>query len=440
MIDFYLNAKDPWLITEKSFNSKQLAKFESIFAQGNGKLGIRAALEEAYTKETRNTFMAGTFNKAFENEVTELPNLMDTSRFDVFIDGQPFSLLEGEILSYERTLNLKNGELTRKIQWTSPEGNVFNMTFQRIVSMEDLHLFASKVTITLLRGTASNIEIVTGIDGKVTNSGSQHLMEARKRLFDHKILQYIAKTNQSNVTIVVNTTLKAFKDSRDITKLRKFAFDRREAMFKVPASLSEGETLYIEKTNTYHSSRDKDDAMLSVDELSKKTKNYALNLCNIPYTTHKENTACAWSKIWENESIHISSKDSFDQLAVRFAQYHLHIMTPKHDNRMNIGAKGLTGEGYKGHTFWDSDIFILPYWTYNDPKTARRLLEYRYLSLAGARAKAKENGFEGAMYPWESAWLKDGEVTPTSGGTNILTGEPEKIITGHKEIHRYRQR
>ena len=85
---------------------------------------------------------------------------------------------------------------------------------------------------------------------------------------------------------------------------------------------------------------------------------------------------------------------------------------PKHDNRMNIGAKGLSGEGYKGHTFWDTEIFLLPYYIFTDPQTARQLEEYRYLSLPGAHAKAEHNGYRGAMFPWESAWLDDGEVTP----------------------------
>lgn len=110
-------------------------------------------------------------------------------------------------------------------------------------------------------------------------------------------------------------------------------------------------------------------------------------------------------------------------------------MTPTHDNRMNIGAKGLSGEGYKGHTFWDTEIFLLPYFIYQMPETARSLLEYPYHTLPGAHKKAQENGYKGAMFPWESAWLADGEVTPVWGAADIITGKPTKIWSGFIEQH-----
>jgi hypothetical glycosyl hydrolase len=110
-------------------------------------------------------------------------------------------------------------------------------------------------------------------------------------------------------------------------------------------------------------------------------------------------------------------------------------MVPDHDNRMNIGAKGFSGEGYKGHTFWDSDIFVLPYFTFTSPEVARKLVEYRYLSLPGAHKKALSNHYEGAQFPWESAWLDDGEVTPVWGAADIVTGLPIKIWSGFIEQH-----
>ena len=79
-------------------------------------------------------------------------------------------------------------------------------------------------------------------------------------------------------------------------------------------------------------------------------------------------------------------------------------MVKKDDNRVGIGAKAMSGEGYKGHSFWDTEVFILPYYMMTQPETARTLLEYRYNTLSGARKKAAEKGYEGAMYPWESAW------------------------------------
>ena len=105
-----------WLVQEDVFDERYLSKCESIFAQGNGYLGVRNALEEPYLGETRNTFVSGTFNKAAEELVTELPNAADMTGFDIIIDGHALNLTQGNLRSYERTLNLKNGETVRKIK------------------------------------------------------------------------------------------------------------------------------------------------------------------------------------------------------------------------------------------------------------------------------------------------------------------------------------
>ena len=110
-------------------------------------------------------------------------------------------------------------------------------------------------------------------------------------------------------------------------------------------------------------------------------------------------------------------------------------MTPAHDERMNIGAKGMSGEGYKGHTFWDTEIFMLPYFSFTHPEIAKSLVTYRYLGLDGAHKKAASNGYEGAQYPWEAAWPTDGEVTPVWGAADIVTGQETKIWSGFIEQH-----
>ena len=141
------------------------------------------------------------------------------------------------------------------------------------------------------------------------------------------------------------------------------------------------------------------------------------------------------AKVWDNVPVTIQAADPFDQMAIRFAQYHLYVMTPAHDNRMNVGAKGLSGEGYKGHTFWDTEMFVLPYFIYSDPAIARSLEEYRWLSLPGAHKKAAANNYQGAQFPWEAAWIDDGEVTPVWGAADIVTGLPTKIWSGFIEQH-----
>ncbi|SUX85614.1 glycosyl hydrolase [Citrobacter koseri] len=123
-----------------------------------------------------------------------------------------------------------------------------------------------------------------------------------------------------------------------------------------------------------------------------------------------------------------------DQRALDFALYHLRIMTPVHDERSSIAAKGLTGEGYKGHVFWDTEVFLLPFHLFTEPDTARGLLRYRWHNLSGAREKARRNGWQGALFPWESARSGE-EETPEFAAINIRTGLRQKVASALAEHH-----
>jgi hypothetical glycosyl hydrolase len=196
-----------------------------------------------------------------------------------------------------------------------------------------------------------------------------------------------------------------------------------------------GSPVTIEKFSNVYTTRDRDTSHMNPEELKEHALEMLKKNRQTGYESLLQDSMNGWADYWSRMDIQIESEYPIDQLAIRFAQYHLLVMTPKHDNRFGIGAKGLSGEGYKGHSFWDTEIFILPFFTFSLPEIARSLLEYRFHSLKGAREKAKENGYKGAMYPWESAWLDDGEVTPAWGEADIVTGKAQKIWTGLIEIH-----
>jgi hypothetical glycosyl hydrolase len=120
-----------------------------------------------------------------------------------------------------------------------------------------------------------------------------------------------------------------------------------------------------------------------------------------------------WTKRWNHCDISIESDDPSETLKTRLGMYHMIIMCPDHDDRNSVAAKGLTGPGYAGHVFWDSEIFNLPFFVYTDPDAAKGLCNYRFRALDGAKRKAKEFGFRGAMYPWESASHHGDEQCPT---------------------------
>lgn len=426
---------EEWILGEKGFDSRYLGKCESVMCLGNGYMCIRSATEEPYLGEKRDFFVAGTFNKFDENEVTELPNAADVINFYIEISGQVFSLEKGEIKAYSRQLNLKTGELTRTVDWVSPAGDEILIEFRRIVSMHELHTVAQKITLTPVNRDVE-VRFLPGIDGTVTNSGVQHFSEGDKRFYEEKYMQSCQTTTQSKIDFVFTTVCSFMADDEEYEMKKLILMDRRKINCEYTAVLPAGKTLVIEKVSNVFTSRDREQEGKTLEELQETSLNALKKSREKGYELLAKESAAAWAdRVWDRMPVTIQSQDPMDQLAVRFAQYHLYAMMPAHDNRMNIGAKGLSGEGYKGHTFWDTDIFALPYFTFTDPKAARSLEEYRYLSLPGAHKKAKDNHYEGAQFPWESAWLDDGEVTPVWGAADIVTGLPTKIWSGFIEQH-----
>lgn len=426
-----------WLITENKFDVRYLGKCEAIFAQGNGYLGVRHALEESYVGEVRNMFVTGTFNKASEDEVTELPNLPDVTGAVIYVDGHRLDLVSGGLKEYSRTMNLKTGEVVRRFTWSSQTDVILDCTFRRIVSLADEHVVAASFDITPVNKDAV-IVIDTGINGEMTNSGAQHFREAKRRIYDSVYMQFLTKTTESEVSMVLHSACKISDSKAAVLPI----MNRRTLSNKYTSNTAAGSTLHFEKISTIHTSRDLkydgkdiDDftEVLKADGMEALKKNFEKG-----YDKLLEESAKAWEKYWNTSDIKIQAackEAEYDQLAVRFALYHLNIMVKDDDNRVGIGAKALTGEGYKGHSFWDTEMFILPYFTFTKPNAARTLLEYRYKNLYGAHLKAKEAGYEGAMYPWECAWIDDGEVTPLYIGADVVTGKIMKVLTGLIEHH-----
>ena len=427
-----------WLVEESAFDPSALGKCEAIFCQGNGYMGVRHALEEDYVGHTRNTFVTGTFNKFDENEVTELPNIPDMTKAAIYIDGTRFSLEQGTMEGYSRTMNLRTGEVIRRFRWKNGAGKSVDFEFHRMVSMAREHVMAAKINICPVDAPV-NVKIVSGIDGQVANSGSQHFSEGSKRIYDYTYLEMISKTTQSHVTAAMHCAHKFLKNGETAKADLLPIIGRREIKISASMDLNAGDALCIEKYSTVHTTRDMayDAAAtdVAVVRLGEDSRQEIIDVYKYTYDELLAESAGEWEKLWQAQDIIVTSQNAFDQLAIRFAIYHLNIMVKKDDSRVGIGAKAMSGEGYKGHSFWDTEVFILPYYMLTQPDTARTLLEYRYKNLFGAHKKAQENGFDGAMYPWESAWIDDGEVTPLWGAADVVTGETLPILTGMIEQH-----
>lgn len=419
-----------WILKETAFDHEHLGKCEAIMCQGNGYMGLRAATEERYVGERRGLFVTGTFNKFDENEVCELPNAADVVGMDIRLDGANFSLLTGKILHYCRCLDFYTGELSRCVKWESPSGRLYQLEFLRAVSLVGLHTIAQEVTISPLSHDAK-IEISTGINGQITNSGAQHFSEGPKRFYDRRYMQLVQTTTQSGIDFALTSDVSLSHEAE-----KRIAMDRRKIYCEFSVEVGKGENLVIEKISTVHTTRDRERAGMKTAQLQEIALAELKAQAARGYDEIKAESAKAWrDRVWDSVPVTVESENPAHQLGLRFAQYHLEIMGPRHDNRVNIAAKGMSGEGYKGHYFWDTEIFLLSYYIFSNPPTARNLEEYRHLSLPGARKKARENGYMGAQYPWEAAWLDDGEVCPLFGAADIVTGLPIPIVGGKIQIH-----
>ncbi|GAH26386.1 unnamed protein product [marine sediment metagenome] len=164
-----------WIVGETDFQPAYLGKYETIFTLSNGYMGVRAVTEEAYQEETRGCYIAGLFDK-FPGEVTELANIPDWLNVDLKLDGEKYDLKTGKILLYRRQINIKDGQLIRNIEWESPTGKKTRLTFERFISLKNLHFAALRVKIIPLN-YSGDIEICSGINGQTTNSGVQHFKE-----------------------------------------------------------------------------------------------------------------------------------------------------------------------------------------------------------------------------------------------------------------------
>ncbi len=429
----YSKAKD-WILREDSFDPNHLGKTEAIMALGNGYMGVRSAAEERYLGETRDCLINGTFNKADDTAVTELPNVPDMTMVEIWINGARFTLEQGTIDSFSKELNIRTAELKREIVWTSPKGDQVKFTFYRIVSLSRLHDFAIRAEITPLSGDVS-VKFSSGINGQVTNSGAQHFTDGDKRLYEGTYMQFVPVTTQSGITFVTSTCHQFLKNGEKTDVPIQIYMTLRKIYGVFEVDVKKDETLALEKYCDIYTSRDLDMNGKSQDEMQAIALTELKNMENTGYQALAKESADEWEEeVWKPVPITIEGND-YDQFAIRFAQYHMRVMVPAHDSRMNIGAKSLTGEGYKGHCFWDTEIFLLPYYMFTQPEVARKLEDYRYLSLPGAHAKAAYNSYAGAMYPWESAWLDDGEVTPEFLDVDVVTGRPNKVWTGLIEQH-----
>ena len=405
-----------WTIFEDSFDPSRQHYRETVFTTGNGYLCTRGALEEGYPGDHRATFIHGVFDRV-PIVVTELANAPDWLSFGVFLNGERFSLDRGTLESYQRSVDLRSGVLRREMIWRSPGGLRATIIFERFASLETEHLMVLRCQV--FPEFDGTLEFRCALNAAVDNEGYAHWNVTAQGLRG-KTAFLRTRTRASGIDLALAMRLEA-----DRPALESAYWDAAGVpTFVRRFSAKRGKLISAVKYVGVATSRDTQDPLTLAIDTAQAPANWesALHV-----------STQAWEKEWERTDVEITG-DVEAQQAVRFSLFQLLIAAPRHDDRVNIGAKTLSGFGYRGHSFWDTEIFMLPLFIFTAPHIARNLLNYRYQRLEGARQKARANGFEGAQFPWESADTGE-EVTPTwlphfADRTKLV-----RIWTGDIEIH-----
>ena len=428
-----------WLIVEDGFTAALANTYETLFTTGNGYLGTRGSLEEAHEGALPGTFLRGVFDH-HDSAVPDLVKAPDWLSLAVVVNGVRLDVTSASVIRHRRILNMREGAVLRDTVFEDSQGRRTRLQTVHFASSADQHLCCLQARITP-ENHAALVSVHSGIDGTGYNldrrpiytepppddpqtrwhkwAKSKHLEEvAREQLPDGIYLE--TRTIDTGITIgyAARTTVSAAAKP-DVEQHYKYI--EQVSRTQVAAT----ETITVEKLVVVYTSRDVAAAPVRPACLDELRRHVAAG-----FPTCRERNRAAWQAKWADSDVTIDG-DPDATRAVRFNIYHLLIAANESDPRVSIGANSLSGERYRGHVFWDTEVFMLPFFTYTQPETARALLLYRYHTLDGARRNARDGGFRGARYAWESADTGV-ETTPkwtVDGAHRIWMGEEEIHVT-----------
>ena len=395
---------DPWQVVEASFDPQFNHRNETIFSLGNGYMGLRGTLEEGVPVHIPSTpgiylngiyetepIIYGEFMAAQPREYQSMINVTDWQGMQITIEGEQFSLFTGEVEAYKRTLDLKEGVLRRELIWISPKGKRAQINFERFVSQTNRHLALQRCKVTPLN-FQGEVTISSQINGDVYNY--HHLREQALEVLSVDLKNesgyIISRTKNSKITIACGVTHK----TNPKTAMTSLATDT-SLEFSVKFSVVMNQSYSMEKYVAMTSSRD-----TSPDHLDAFVYNLSKESAQRGYEREKADHVTFLDQYWEHTDVEIKGDPTLQQ-GLRFNALQL-LQSTGRDGKTNIAAKGLSGEYYEGHYFWDTETYIIPFFLYSQPKLVRKLLEYRYSILDAARQNAQRMGDQGALYAWRT--------------------------------------
>ena len=415
---------DPWRMVEARFDAGHLDRVETVFAQSNGFLGIRGTFEEGRPSHLPGTFVNG-FHETWPIQHAEeayglartgqtIVNVPDATVIELYVDDEPLHVPVARLPTYERVLDFRTGVLSRTMHWSTPAGKHVDIRTRRLVSFEHRHLLAIEYEV-VLRDQAAPLALVSKVVNRQDLDHASHREAGEERVIDPRRGRTFAQrvllprlherdgrrllqgyeTARSGMTLglgvdhVLDTDLAheiSWSEDEDVTRL------------VVTADAQPGVPIRITKYVTYQQSR-----TVPPGELVSRCRRTLDRARRQGIEALCEQQREHLDRFWDRADVEVDAGDTTPQLqqAVRWNLFQLAQAALRAEGT-GIPAKGLTGQAYEGHYFWDTEIYILPFLTYTFPRIARNLLRFRHSMLDRARQRARELGNDGALFPWRT--------------------------------------
>jgi len=413
---------DEWALIEAHFDAEQQGLVETLFSVGNGYLGLRGNLEEG-----RDGYMYGTFVNGFHEtwqirhaedafgfaQVGQtIVNVPDAKIIRLYVDDEPFVLSEADVLRGTRRLDFRDGVLYREIEWRTPSGKRVLIRSRRLVSFTDRHLAVIDYEVTMLDADAHLLissQILNRQDGGdefqkgASESGATFDPRKAEAFTDRVLLPRIKRidgsrsllayrTNNSKMTIAVGAEHR-IETENDYDETNRLEDDYTEHAYRVHAK--PGQPFRLVKTISYHTSRS-----VPTRELADRVDRTLDRARDTPLGEILARQLDWLEDFWKRSDVVVEGQPVLQQ-AIRWNLFQIAQATARTDGG-GIAAKGVSGSGYGGHYFWDTEIYVLPFLTYTAPQVARNALRFRQAMLDAARQRAAELNQHGALFPWRT--------------------------------------
>ncbi len=413
---------DEWCLIEKHFRPEFMAQMETVLALGNGYFGMRGTPEEGSPYVQNGTFVNGFYESwpivyaehafGFARTGQTMLNVMDTKIIKLFVDDEPFSLTGSGIRDYSRQLNMKSGTLDRKIIWETPSGRLVQINSRRLVSFQQRHVAAISYEVTLLNDSAP-VVISSEVFFPQREEQKAGEPDPRKaKLVSVNVLRTLSSYAKNRRIIICQATERSgmilgcgidHEVESDCPYQYKTAHTENFGQVAFEIDAKAGRPIHLTKYMTYHTSKS-----VSPEEIGGRAQ-WTLDrvvIQGFPKLVAEQEQYM--NEFWQRSDVRVNLKEGTTRLstvemqqAIRLNLFHILQASARADDT-GVPAKGVTGQAYEGHYFWDTEIYLFPFLLYTSPRQARNLLSFRYRMLDQARTRARELSHRGALFPWRT--------------------------------------